>query len=285
MLCIVIVAFVSVVGVDAADLPPAVPLWTKGAPGSEGITEPEVYDPPTDRMPRGHLAPIHQPGVLVYLPPTETATRTAVVILPGGGHTTLTIDHEGRDIAAWFNQIGVAAFVLKYRLARTRGHDYTIDTSIGDTSRAIRLVRSRAAEWNIAPDRIGLVAFSAGGAVGAYAGMRFDVGDPAAEDPVERVSSRPDFEVLAYPGRMEMDYTVPSDAPPVFLVSAYDDDYPARNVARLFLAFKEAGVSAELHVYAHGGHGFALVPTHHPVDAWNDRLREWMSDISVLPTR
>ncbi len=263
-----------------------VPLWPNGAPGSENITAAEHYSPPTARSPHGHLSPVHYPSVFVFLPPKEQATGAAVLICPGGGFNTLTIDHEGRDIAKWFNTIGVAAFVVKYRLPKTPGFpQYTMDTAIGDVTRALRLVRSRAADWGVDPKRIGLVGFSAGGAVAAYAGFRYDAGHTDAADPVEKTSSRPDFEVLVYPGTMAAPYTVPKDAPPLFLTAAYDDTGPALNVAKIFLAYKDANIPAEMHVYASGVHGFALEPTDHPVGTWNARLQDWLNDLKLLPKK
>ena len=259
-------------------------LWPNGAPGSEGVTAKEHYSPPSARSPHGHYAPVHYPSVFVFLPPKELATGAAVLICPGGGFNTLTIDHEGRDIAKWFNRIGVAAFVVKYRLPKTPGFpNYTMDTAIGDVTRAIRLVRSRAGDWGVDPQRIGLMGFSAGGAVAAYAGFRYDAGNATASDPIERASSRPDFEVLVYPGTMAAAYTVPKDAPPLFLTAAYGDSGPARNVVKIFLAYKDANVSAEMHVYANGVHGFALEPTDHPVGTWNTRLQDWLEDLKLIP--
>jgi acetyl esterase/lipase len=259
-------------------------LWPNGAPGSEGVTAAEHYSPPTARSPHGHLSPVHYPSIFVFLPPKETATGAAVLVCPGGGDNTLTIDHEGRDIALWFNKIGVAAFVVKYRLAKTPGFPtYTHDTSIGDVLRAVRLVRSRAADWSVDPQRIGLIGFSAGGATCANAGVRYDAGKADATDPVERASSRPDFEMLLYPGSSVADpLIVPKDAPPIFLAATTEDAAGALGAAKVYMDYLAAKIPAEIHVYNTGAHGFALETTGLPVSTWNERLKDWLVDMKVL---
>jgi predicted esterase len=265
---------------------PEILLWPNGAPGSEGITARENYSPPTARSPHGHLSPVHYPSVYVFPAPKETATGAAVLVCPGGGFNTLTIDHEGRDIALWLNKIGVSAFVVKYRLSKTPGFpSYTLDTSIGDAQRALRLVRSRAADWGLDPKRIGLMGFSAGGAMAAYAGTRFDSGQPDATDPIERASSRPDFEVILYPGTMDAPLTVPKDAPPLFLAGTFEDAPGAANAIKVFSAYQTVQMSAELHIYTNGAHGFALETHDHPVSTWNDRLQDWLVDLKLLPKK
>ena len=262
-------------------------LWPNGAPGSEGVTAAEHYSPPTARSPHGHLNPVHYPSIFVFLPPKEIATGAAVLVCPGGGDNTLTVDHEGRDIAEWLNKIGVAAFVVKYRLAKTPGFPtYTQTTSMGDVLRAVRLVRSRAADWGVDPKRIGLMGFSAGGAVCANAGVHYDAGKPDATDPIERVSSRPDFQVLVYPGAAAADnFVVPKDAPPAFLAGTTEDAPHALSAAKLYLAFLDAKIPAELHIYNTGAHGFALEIKNLPVSTWNERLVDWMKDIKILPKK
>ncbi len=259
-------------------------LWPNGAPGSEGVTAAEHYSPPTARSPHGHLAPVHYPSIFVFLPPKEITTGAAIMVCPGGGDNTLTIDHEGRDIALWFNKIGVAAFVVKYRLAKTPGFpNYTQATSMGDVQRAIRLVRSRAADWNVDAQRIGLIGFSAGGAVCANAGVHYDIGKTDATDPIERASSRPDFEILVYPGAAAGDsLTVPKDAPPIFLAGTTEDAPHAASAAKIYLAYLDAKIPAELHIYNTGAHGFALETKDLPVSTWNDRLKDWLVDMKLL---
>ena len=152
-------------------------LWPGGAPGAVGTED------------------VDKPSITIYLPPAEKAQHSAVVICPGGGYAHLAMDHEGKQIAEWLNARGVAAFIVKYRLAPRYHHPAPLQ----DAQRAIRTVRSRAAEFDIAPDRIGIWGFSAGGHLASTAGTHFDAGNPQSEDPVERVSSRPDFMILCCP--------------------------------------------------------------------------------------
>src|SRR5258708_29457270 len=178
-------------------------LWATGAPGSEGITTPEVSKPSTN--PKygtwpANFTVTHYPSIYVFLPPKGKATGAAMVVGPGGGHSQLVIEKEGWEFADWLNERGIAAFVLKYRLARAPGSKYTLpDQVYADAARSVRLVRSHAKEWNVDPSRIGFSGFSAGGEVAGMIGTRFDAGAQGAADSVERVSSRPDFNVLIYP--------------------------------------------------------------------------------------
>jgi endo-1,4-beta-xylanase len=268
----------------AADNTPVVPLWPTGAPGTPpGTTETEVYAPATPERNYSQLSRIHNPSLTVYLPPKEIATGAAVIICPGGAHRFLAIDHEGYDIARWLNRNGVAGFVLKYRLAHTAGYPYTVDTSVGDALRAIRLVRSRAAEWGIDPRRVGLMGFSAGGEVAALASARGEPPDPTASDPVDRMNSRPDFQVLVYPGGdLVRKLKVPPQAPPAFLTCAFDDNVANTLLAQLYLKFREAGIPAELHIYAQGGHGYGMRPGPLAEATWNERLKDWMADLKLL---
>jgi endo-1,4-beta-xylanase len=219
-----------------------------------------------------------------YLPPKEKATGAAIIIAPGGGHRELWIDHEGYNIARWFSERGVAAFVLKYRLARDTNSTYTIDEhELGDMQRAIRLVRSRAAEWGIDTARIGVMGFSAGGEVAGLSAMRFDYGKPNAADPLDKYSSRPAFQALIYPGgsnRLE----VAPNAPPVFLVGGYNDRADiAEGIAQVYLKYKKAGVPAELHIYANAGHGFGLRERNTgAVAGWISRMQDWLADIKMI---
>ncbi len=264
----------------AQDDTPEIPLWPGGAPGSEGITTGNVV---VDQGKNGkvirRVTQVHNPSVTVYLPPKDKATGAAVVICPGGGHSNLAIEHEGYDIAKWFNNIGVAGFILKYRLARAPGSKYKVEEhALEDAKRAVRLVRSRASEWGIDPKRVGMIGFSAGGEVTALAGTRFDMGSVGASDPIDRLSSRPDFLVLVYPGFRPETLKVTKETPPSFLVHADDDRLSAERSAAFYLALKKAGVSSELHVYARGGHGFGMRDNHQPVSTWPARLEEWMID-------
>jgi endo-1,4-beta-xylanase len=258
-------------------------LWPNGAPGSEGITARENYSPPSARSPHGHLSPVHYPSVYVFPAPKDKATGVGVLVYPGGGYNTLTIDSEGRDVALWLNQIGITAFVVKYRLSQTpRFPNYTLDTSIGDALRALRLVRSRAADWGLDPHRLGVMGFSAGGSVVAGACVRFDAGQPDAADPIERASSRPDFSVIVYPGDVFFPATIPKDAAPVLVVGSSEDSVHAINSLKIYRAYLDANIPAELHIYQSGAHGFGVAPTDLPVGSWTDRCKDWLVELKVL---
>lgn len=261
----------------AATSPEEVRLWPGGAPGSEGKTAPETLVPSTDGLTR--VASIHNPSITVHLPSRETATGAAVIVMPGGGHRHLSIDNEGHSVAQWFSERGIAGFVLKYRLAREEGSTYRVEEhALQDAQRAIRLVRSRAREWSLDPERVGVLGFSAGGQLAVYAANRFDAGRPDSNDPVERQSSRPAFQGLIYSGSVDASTEVRADAPPAFFCVALDDKAPARTAVDLFQRFRDAGVSAELHVYARGGHGFGMRSRPLPITRWPVRFHEWMAD-------
>jgi endo-1,4-beta-xylanase len=268
----------------AADEAQVIPLWPSGAPGSEGKTDPEVV---TEQGNNGahdrRISRIHNPTLTVYLPPRDKATGAAVVICPGGAHRFLAIDHEGYEVARWLNSIGVAGIVLKYRLARTEGAGYKVDVhALADARRAIRLVRSHGEEWRIDPKRVGLMGFSAGGELTALASARSEPDSADASDPVDRPSSRPDFQVLIYPGGRPESFEVTKDSPPAFLLVAADDRVAAERTVAVFSALRKAGVPAELHVYGQGGHGFGMHEIPAPVAHWPARLQEWMGDRGLL---
>jgi endo-1,4-beta-xylanase len=212
-----------------------------------------------------------------------------MVIAPGGGHAFLNFDREGINVAEYLNSIGVAGFVLKYRLAREAGSTYKIEThALGDAQRAIRLIRSRAEEWHVNPARVGIMGFSAGGEVAALAATRFDAGKPDAGDPIDRLSSRPDFDALIYPGVRANNYTIPKDTPVTFMLCADNDRGPSNAIAGLYPMLKAAGIQTEVHVYATGGHGFGINPnTKSPspvATTWQLRLGDWLKDIGMLKT-
>ena len=255
--------------------PLVIDLYPGAAPGSEGVHDEEVWQERGKGIVDRSVASVHQPTLTAYLPLAEKNTGAGIIVAPGGGYRHLAIDKEGHDIAKWLSNMGVAAFVLKYRLPRTEGHKYTIDTALIDAKRAVRLVRSRAGEWNLDSRRIGMMGFSAGGDLAARAGMGFDKGQPGAADPVERQTSRPDFLVLGYP-LIPDELAVTAETPPAFLVHADDDRLTAEHSVRFYLALKKAGVSAELHVYSKGGHGFGILNRDLPVSAWPVRFEQWL---------
>jgi endo-1,4-beta-xylanase len=269
----------------AADRP-EVPLWANGAPGSEGKTAKEVAEPPNQEHGYLKVTGVHSPSLTVFLPPLETASGAAVVIAPGGGHQFLNFDQEGTYVAEYLNSIGVAGFVLKYRLAREAGSTYKVDDAVADAQRAIRLIRSRAEEWHVNPQRIGIMGFSAGGEVAALASTRFDAGNTDAADPIQRQSSRPDFDALIYPGIRAENFTIPKDMPVTFMLCADNDRGPSNALAGLYPMLKAAGIKTEVHVYASGGHGFGINPnTRNPspvATTWQLRLGDWLKDIGML---
>jgi endo-1,4-beta-xylanase len=251
-------------------------LWPNGAPGSEG----KIAEETTRVTPEGDhvVSNVHHPSITVYLPAKGKASGAAVVIVPGGGHRELWMDHEGYRVGQWLSDHGVAGFVVKYRLAREPGSTYTIEgNALPDVQRAIRLVRSRAAEWGVDPKRIGVIGFSAGGQLAALASTRYDNGDSSAVDPVDRESSKPAFQGLIYPG-IPQEMKLSKETPPAFLLCG-EEDRPdiSEGLPQLYLDLKRAGVSAELHVFAGIGHGFGVRESNHgPVAGWLELFYGWL---------
>ena len=262
----------------AADVPQALPLWPNGAPGSEArVAEPEKTE-------KSNVTNVHNPSLTPFFPAKDKATGVAVIIAPGGGHSKLCLGHEGYALGQWMADHGIAAFVLKYRLAREPGSTYTIqDHAMADTRRALRTVRTRAIEWGIKPDRIGIMGFSAGGELAAFAAMQSDAGKPDAVDAIERASSRPDFQALIYPGTSGL-FNAEKGMPPLFIACGYSDRPDiAEGMATLYLKYKKAGVPAELHIYSNAGHGFGYRDgTTTAAGAWPFRFREWLVDSGLL---
>ncbi len=259
-------------------------LWPQGAPGSEKMANAkEVVDGPHGTQDFTRVWSIHRPSLLVYLAPKEKATGAAMIIAPGGGHRFLSLDMEGTNLAQPLNAIGVSVFVLKYRLAREEGSTYKVELeALADAQRAIRSVRARAQEWNLDPARIGIMGFSAGGELAALASTRYDAGNSSAADTVDQQSSRPNYQVLIYPGGLHVEHMkITRDTPPAFMLSADNDKGPSTAIANLYLAFKNAGVPAEVHIFLTGGHGFGLrqtpKPGHVVYQTWVARLQDWMS--------
>ncbi|MFL6277030.1 MAG: alpha/beta hydrolase [Blastocatellia bacterium] len=255
-------------------------LWMDAAPGATGS---EPSDVPT-------LTP--------YLPPRERATGAAVIVCPGGGYQMLA-DHEGRPVAEWLNSLGIAAFVLKYRIAPRYHHP----APMLDAQRAMRLVRARAGEWGIDSRRIGILGFSAGGHLASTAATHFDAGKPDARDTIERVSSRPDLVILVYPvitmreqthagskrnllgpqpdpqlvALMSNDEQVSKDTPPAFLIHTVNDEaVPVENSLLFAAALRRAGVPYEMHLYERGPHGFGLAPNDPILSSWPARCADWL---------
>ena len=253
-----------------------IPIWPGPPPGSEGWDWVETATPGSDGVPR--VANVTRPVLIPYLPDPAKATGTAVVVCPGGGFRWLAMEHEGVQVAQYLNSVGVAAFILKYRLARTgdsgekdlptmaERRKVAIPLAVADGLQAIRLVRGRAAEWGLSKDRIGIIGFSAGGYVAAAAAFQYDA------------ASRPDFAAPIYPATPQQ-ITVPPNAPPLFLAHADDDKTVATLMTsiRLYKAWQDAHIPVELHIYSKGGHGFGMRKNGLPVDSWCDRFRDWLS--------
>lgn len=248
-------------------------LWPAGAPGALGAD------------------PKDQPRITVHLPEQDKATGTAVVVNPGGGYRGLAGDHEGLQVARELNRHGIAAFVLRYRLMP----DYTNSTSLEDAKRAIRYVRSHADKYGVADDRIGMLGFSAGGHLTSAAGTLYDAGDPEAKDPIDRVSSRPDFIVPVYAVinrdlvKFDMgdwattDTLVNAETPPAFIVQTTEDTLVrATHSLRFYEALLNAGVPAEMHIYQFGPHGLGLAPGDPDYSQWPSQLVAWLRRNALL---
>jgi acetyl esterase/lipase len=254
-------------------------LWPKGAPGSEGKTQELVVVTNRSKGERS-IFQVHKPSITPFLPAKSETAATAVVVIPGGGHRVLAYDHEGPFVAKALADRGIAAFVLKYRLARETNSTYSITGhAVPDTQRAIRTIRARAKEWNIDPDRIGVMGFSAGGELANLSSLNFDNGNPNAEEEIERASSKPNFQALIYPGRSEQIQPT-TNTPPAFLACGYKDRPDiSQGLAEVYLRFKAAKVPCELHIYSGAGHGFGYRPNQNaPANAWLARFDEWLSD-------
>jgi len=254
--------------------PQVIHLWEHGAPGFEARrAEPEQHKD-------WWYKNIHNPSLTVFLPPAGKANGTAVVVAAGGGHRELVFDPEGVEPAQYLASLGVTAFALKYRLFREPGSKYTIDNTAEDIRRAMRTVRARAAEWNIEPGRIGVMGWSAGGEVAALVAYPPVEGNPGAKDPVDRVSARPDFQILIYPGPLGIPAKVPPSAPPLFLLGAADDEYVASVLFDLARKYHDAGASIETHIYAQGKHAFNMGQRSQyvSIQRWPQRLAEWLQD-------
>ncbi|UCC96924.1 MAG: alpha/beta hydrolase [Phycisphaerales bacterium] len=276
---------------EGASAPAVELLWPDGAPGAKGSDEGD------------------KPTLTVYLPEKELATGTAVVICPGGGYGHLAMNHEGHQIAQWLNSLGVAGFILKYR-HRNSGAGYGHPAPIQDAQRAIRTVRSRAAQWNIDPGRIGIIGFSAGGHLASSAGTHFQIRYSEAKDRIDHVRCRPDFMILMYPViSFTESYThkgsrtnllgknpdpslveafsnekqITPQTPPTFLVHANDDKgVPPENSIAFYLGLRKAGVPAEMHIYERGGHGFGPGTEEGAVSSWMVRCADWMRGRGLL---
>lgn len=263
-------------------IPKEIPLWPSGAPGSEGKTNSETVV--VSKSGELSISSVHKPSLTPYLPAKEKSTGTAILVIPGGGHRNLAITHEGYNVAQWLSDHGIAAFVLKHRLARETNSTYQIEReALADTQRALRLIRHRVQEWGVNPQRLGAIGFSAGGELVNFACERYDNGKADASDPIDQQPSRPNFQALIYPGTSGK--IQPTNGyPPVFLACSYTDRKDiSEGLAEAYLRFKRANVPAELHIYSTGGHGFGhRAANQRPVGAWITRFHEWMADSGFL---
>ena len=257
-----------------------IPLWPQGAPGSEDWTQREEELILKDDL--KVVRNVTQPTLTLYLPEPTTATGTAAIVCPGGAYHLLAIDKEGTDVARWLNKKGLAVFVLKYRLLHT-GDDFPEMVSkhledretmsrlmapllpliLADGQQAMRVVRSRAAEWNISPNRIGMIGFSAGSTVTINVSLENDS------------SCRPDFAAAIYSAG-HADTSIPADAPPLFILCADDDDMASPISVQLYSGWRKADRPAELHIYSKGGHGFGMTKQDLPTDDWINRFYRWL---------
>lgn len=265
----------------SAQAPIEIPLWINGAPGFESRrNEPvEAKD--------WWVKNIHNPSITVYLPSKEKATGAAVLICPGGGHRQLVITAEGYDPAIYLNSIGVAAFVLKYRLFREENSPYALEKHVKeDAYRAMRMIRNRAKEWNVDPHRVGMMGFSAGGEVVALIAYAPGDGNPSATDPIDKINGKPDFQMLVYPGPLGVPESLPKDAPPAFLLAANDDACCSGPVITLLQKYHEAKLPVEAHIFTQGDHGFNMGYRSKlsSIKSWPQRMADWLLDNHYLST-
>ena len=264
----------------AAGDPPVIPLWENGPPGFEGRKgEAEVID-------KGTITNIHYPTLTVFLPEPDRATGVGIVVAPGGGLAKLGFQGGGVEPARFLADRGFAAFVLKYRLPREPGVPYKFEEhSLQDGQRAVRLVRSKAADFGISPEKVGMLGFSAGGEVVSITSYRSGAGDPQAIDPVNRLDGRPAFQMLVYPGPLGIPSRLPAGSPPAFMVIAADDPHTSV-VINLMNLFRESDIDYEAHVYARGGHGFGVKKSgRKSLEHWPDRMIDWLQDEVVADPR
>ncbi|WP_425482232.1 alpha/beta hydrolase [Luteibacter yeojuensis] len=277
-----------------------VALWPGTPPHPNTVPGPEYVKTGTDLIggkPVTWISNVSRPTITIYAP-TGANTGAAVIVIPGGGFEGLAMDLEGTDVCDWLTPKGVTCVLLKYRVPSPpyewrcdcRPHNLALSMpSLADTQRALRLVRSKAATWHIDPHKVGVLGFSAGGFLVAEASTNFKRRIYAPVDAVDKQSARPDFALAIYPGHLTTDYRtlnpnipVSAETPPTFVLQAEDDEVDGVNQALVyFTALKKAGVPAEMHLYAHGGHAFGLRPTAEPITHWTGLADAWMRGIGM----
>lgn len=252
--------------------PSEIPVWSGVAPGSEGTHPAETWE---ERGKNGvvnrAVRQVHQPTLTAYLPEKSAATGVGLLLAPGGGFEHVTIDLEGHDVARHFVAQGIACFVLKYRLPKTPGANYTTDTTLADAVEALKVIRAHSGDWGVDPAKVGLMGFSAGGNLAALAGTKL----PLAE--------RPSFLALMYPAIPETLGPIPADVPPTFIVQANDDMLGTENALRFYAWMRAKKLSAELHLFAKGGHGFGLGKLGTPTTGWPQLFSTWLATTGFLP--
>jgi acetyl esterase/lipase len=280
---------------------PTMPIWPGGAPGAAANAPAEV-DTTTAKdnliagKPLIRLGNVSVPTITYYAPhalggPVPPGPTPAVVVFPGGGYHIVAIDLEGTEVCDWLNSAGIACVLLKYRVPDSGPYPKSA-AALQDAQRAVGLVRLHAKEWNIDPKKVGVLGFSAGGHLVAALSTHFEKRLYNAVDAADSLSCRPDFSVVIYPGYLALaekdfapnaDIHPTKDTPPTIVVQAEDDPVHVENAVVYFMQLKKAGVSAELHVFAQGGHGYGLRPTELPVTHWPKLVETWMRTIKVLP--
>lgn len=274
-------------------------LWPGTAPGTLATSAPETRDFPAKAWIAGKpvliLGNVSVPELTFY-PPISQASANArangypvVIVFPGGGYNILAYDLEGTEVCAWLNRIGVACALLKYRVPNTGPYPKS-DAALQDAQRAVGLVRRRALDWKIDPERVGVLGFSAGGHLAAALTSHSAARLYPAVDAADSLSCRPDFQLLIYPaylsekdGSLDLAASLepPADAPPTFLVQAEDDPVHVENAIAYFEALKKQRIPAEMHLYANGGHGYGLRPGRQPVTSWDEDAARWLDTIGV----
>src|SRR6185312_2082048 len=285
-----LLGFVLAASLSVAAEPVAIHLWPHGAPGDDGSIGPEQNttkpsDKPVGGRPIIKLGDVSDPTITVYQAAKPADTHPAVVVFPGGAYQILAMDLEGTEVCHWLNAQGITAVLLKYRVPRRKGLP-PYEAPLQDAQRAISIVRSRAGEWKIATDRIGVLGFSAGGNLAALTSTRFNQRAYANVDAADRVSCRPDFAVLIYPAYLTKpegsstiapELTISHEIPPTFIVQTEDDPVHVENSLAYYLALKNAHVPAEMHLFSSGGHGYGMRATGAPVNRWPGELEAWLA--------
>ena len=279
----------------AGEILKPIDLWPNGAPGEKGdIGEERDMTKPTENLVAGkrliRLGNVTKPTITIYKPAADKDTGAAVVVCPGGGYSILALDLEGTEVCEWLNSIGVTGILLKYRVPKRVGLEKHT-APLQDAQRAVGLVRHRAKEFGLDPQRIGILGFSAGGHLAAAASTIYETRGYPVIDDADAMSCRPDFTVLIYPAYLSVkedgdkispELKLTEKTPPTFMVMAADDPVRIENVLFYSLALKKAKVPVELHVFPSGGHGYGLRPTKEAVTGWPKRVEEWMQNRNLL---